>query len=139
VELLEMVGLTAAHARGLPHEFSGGQRQRIAIARALALGPRLLVCDEATSALDASTQNQILELLQRLRNQLGAAYLFITHNIAVVGHVADSVAVMYLGQVVETDPPAGSSSSPRIRTPKRWCRLCRSRTRRSSDSASASS
>jgi peptide/nickel transport system ATP-binding protein len=99
--LLERVGLSAAMKTRFPHEFSGGQRQRIAIARALAVGPRLLICDEPTSALDVSVQAQILALLTDLQKRLGLAYLFITHNIAVVDFLAHEVAVMYLGRVVE--------------------------------------
>ena len=112
-ELLQAVGLARADGRKFPHQFSGGQRQRISIARALATQPEFLVCDEPTSALDVSVQAQVLNIMKDLQRQQGLTYLFISHNLAVVRHVADDVGVMYLGRLVEVAPKARLFSQPR--------------------------
>ncbi len=113
MEVLELCGVARAHVHRFPGEFSGGQRQRIAIARAIATNPALVVADEAVSALDVSIRNQVLNLFQSLQEQLGLAYLFITHDLGVVEQIAHRVAIMYLGRIVESGPTAEVFADPR--------------------------
>ncbi|MGI9598258.1 MAG: ABC transporter ATP-binding protein [Acidimicrobiales bacterium] len=112
-ELLRVVGLSPTHANRYPHEFSGGQRQRIGVARAIALNPDFVVCDEPIAALDVSIQAQVVNLLESLQRELGLTYLFISHDLSMVRHLADRVAVMYLGRIVELAPVAELYEDPK--------------------------
>ncbi|HOW84067.1 MAG TPA: ATP-binding cassette domain-containing protein, partial [Spirochaetota bacterium] len=112
VDLLDLVGLSADHVDRYPHEFSGGQRQRIGIARAIALDPGFIILDEPVSALDVSIQAQILNLLADLRDRLNLTYLFVAHDLSVVEHISDTIAVMYLGRIIEQSPRAGLYKNP---------------------------
>jgi len=111
--LLTLVGLRPEHGARYPHEFSGGQRQRIAVARTLALDPQLIVCDEPVSALDVSVQAQVLSLLKNLQKQLDLTYVFISHDLSVISHISDRVAVMYLGRLMELAPSESMFASPK--------------------------
>ncbi|MFE6073725.1 ABC transporter ATP-binding protein [Paenibacillus sp. NPDC057886] len=112
MSLLRKVGFSEEHYERFPHEFSGGQRQRLGIAKALALGPKLIICDEPVSALDVSIQSQVINLLEEVQEELGISYLFIAHDLSVVRHIADRIGVMYLGEMVEQGPAEALFADP---------------------------